>query len=77
MPQAVAVDVHGLSMNTSISLRAGFWKQTILSVQPMVTMHQTYLPITKTQPTLCGLVNTRPIAAAMNGLDMDVIGTMH
>ena len=76
MQQDVTVDVRGRSMNTSTNHRTGFSKPIIPLEQQMETTVQTSLPTIKTQPTSCGLVNTRPTAVVTNGLDMAVTGTM-
>ena len=74
-PQAAAEAAHGPLTSTSTSPQTGFWKPIIPLEQATATMLRTSLRITKTQPTSCGLVNTKPTAAVMNGPDMDVTGT--
>ena len=74
--QVVTVVVPGRSMNTSTNHPIGFLKPITPSEQQMETTVQTFLPTIKTQPTSCGLVNTRPTAVVTNGLDMAVTGTM-
>ena len=76
MQQDVTVVVPGRSMNTSTNHLIGFLKPITPLEQQMETTVQTFLPTIKTQPTLCGLVNTRPTAVVTNGLDMAVTGTM-
>ena len=76
MRQDVAVAVHGRSTNTSTNPPTGFSKPITLLEVAMETTHQTYLPTIKTQPTSCGLVNTRPTAVVTNGQDTVVTGTM-
>ena len=73
----VTVVVRGRLMSTSTNPHTGFLRPTILLVEAMETTLRTFLRTIRTQPTSCGLVNTRPTAVETNGQDMAVTGMMH
>ena len=77
MHLVVALDVTGCLTNTSTKLQCGTLNQTNQEELQTVPTSRTFRRTISTQPTSCGLVNTRQTAAAMNGLDTADIGTMH